>query len=110
MRARDAQLLEREDALAALRDAAADAAAGEGRLVLVTGDAGIGKTALARSFLDGLPAGTRVLEGACDALVTPWRRLRPPRRRSTIRSWRSQREQETSSSGRTCWARSTTPA
>jgi DNA-binding CsgD family transcriptional regulator len=45
-------------------------AQGRGRLVLVAGEAGIGKTALVRSFCDGA-RGSRVLRGACDALFTP---------------------------------------
>ena len=43
---------------------------GEGRLVFVSGDAGIGKSALVRAFCGDL-SGTRVLTGACDGLRTP---------------------------------------
>jgi predicted ATPase len=39
-------LLERESHLAALRDYANEARQGEGRLVLISGEAGIGKSAL----------------------------------------------------------------
>ena len=60
-------LLEREQPLAALRDALADAAGGQGRLVLVAGEAGIGKTALLRASAGRAGAATR-LWGACDAL------------------------------------------
>ena len=42
-----------------------------GRLVLVTGEAGAGKTALARRFTDEHRESTRILWGACDALFTP---------------------------------------
>ena len=42
-----------------------------GRLVLVTGEAGAGKTALARRFADEQRASARILWGACDALFTP---------------------------------------
>jgi DNA-binding CsgD family transcriptional regulator/tetratricopeptide (TPR) repeat protein len=62
------RLLEREDALAALARAHADAAAGEGRVVLVAGEPGIGKTTLVSSFVAGLDAGTKVLVGTCDDL------------------------------------------
>jgi DNA-binding CsgD family transcriptional regulator len=42
-----------------------------GRLVLVGGDAGVGKTALVRRFCDECASRARVLWGACDALFTP---------------------------------------
>jgi len=41
-----------------------------GRVVLVSGEAGIGKTALLRSFCDGA-ARARILWGACDPVFTP---------------------------------------
>jgi DNA-binding CsgD family transcriptional regulator len=41
-----------------------------GRLVLVGGEAGVGKTALVRHFADS-QTGARVLIGACDSLFTP---------------------------------------
>ena len=64
-------LLEREESLAHLRAARAHAAAGHGRLVLVGGEAGVGKTSLVRRFCDELPVGTTVLWGGCDPLATP---------------------------------------
>jgi DNA-binding CsgD family transcriptional regulator len=63
-------LLEREAPLAALHAALEQTAAGEGRLVLVAGEAGVGKTALVRAFCAGAPE-ARVLWGACDDLITP---------------------------------------
>ncbi len=63
-----AELWEREHALLTL----SDALAGErGRMVLVAGEAGIGKTAVVRAFCDAAPAQVRVLFGACDPLFTP---------------------------------------
>src|SRR5262245_29424093 len=46
-------------------------AATTGRLVLLAGEAGVGKTSLARAFVDSCPDDFRVLWGACDPLSTP---------------------------------------
>src|SRR5262245_26569734 len=48
-----------------------EAASGHGRLVLVGGEAGVGKTSLVRRFTQGLPRGVRVLWGGCDPLSLP---------------------------------------
>ena len=65
------ELLERSAELAALDGhLAAVRAQGRGRLVLVAGEAGIGKTALVRAFCERTRP-SRVLWGACDALFTP---------------------------------------
>jgi DNA-binding CsgD family transcriptional regulator len=64
-----AALLEREQQLAALTAYLAEAAAGQGRVVLVHGEAGVGKTALVGSFC--ADARARILWGACDPLSTP---------------------------------------
>ena len=67
----DAWLLERTPELAALeRSAAAVQSSPGGRLVLVAGEAGVGKTALVRAFCAARD-GTSVLWGSCDALLTP---------------------------------------
>src|SRR3954452_1268610 len=63
-------LVERDDLLARLRAWSEDAQT-SGRLVLIAGEAGAGKTSVARAFADGPPAGFRVLWGACDPLSTP---------------------------------------
>ena len=65
------ELVEREGALAALGSWLGEAGAGVGRLVLVAGEAGVGKTSLVRTFCDGVDDGVRVWWGACDALTTP---------------------------------------
>ena len=65
------RLLERESALADLGAALAAARAGRGRVALLSGGAGMGKTSVVRTFLAGLDRRTRVLEGACDDLLTP---------------------------------------
>jgi DNA-binding CsgD family transcriptional regulator/tetratricopeptide (TPR) repeat protein len=65
-------LLERTAQLGTLAEScAAVAATGTGRLVLVHGEAGIGKTALVRRFCDEHAGSARVLRGACDPLFTP---------------------------------------
>ena len=64
-------MLERDEPLGALQHALTEAVRGRGRMVIVGGDAGIGKTALARALAnaDGTPG--RVMWGACDPLSTP---------------------------------------
>jgi DNA-binding CsgD family transcriptional regulator/tetratricopeptide (TPR) repeat protein len=63
--------LEREGALVSLQQAFDDVHAGSGRLVLVSGEAGVGKTALTRAFCDDRRRTARILWGACDSLFTP---------------------------------------
>ncbi|WP_217920762.1 ATP-binding protein [Miltoncostaea oceani] len=64
-------LLEREGALATLSAALDDSAAGSGRVVVVAGEAGIGKTALVAAAMDAADGTRRILTGACDPLLTP---------------------------------------
>ncbi|HET6171543.1 MAG TPA: AAA family ATPase [Gaiellales bacterium] len=64
-------LLERDAFSRTLGESLAGVAAGEGRVVLVSGEAGIGKSALVRSFCEARRGHARVLWGACDALGTP---------------------------------------
>jgi DNA-binding CsgD family transcriptional regulator/tetratricopeptide (TPR) repeat protein len=63
-------LLERELQLATLDEYAADARRGEGRLVLVSGEAGVGKSALLEEFERSHPDAVWAW-GACDGLFTP---------------------------------------
>jgi tetratricopeptide (TPR) repeat protein len=65
------RLLERESFLGALGEAQRQVEGGSGRLVFVTGEAGVGKTALVRRFCSDAAGVLRILEGACDALFTP---------------------------------------
>ncbi|MFF4054531.1 ATP-binding protein [Streptomyces sp. NPDC001668] len=66
----DRGILEREPELARLASAAREAADGAGSVVLVFGEAGIGKSSLVRALPEHLPAGTRILVGECDDLAT----------------------------------------
>jgi predicted ATPase len=63
--------LERDQDLAALERALDDVrSSDEGSLVLLAGEAGVGKSELIRSFCGSLPASVRVLRGACEPLLT----------------------------------------
>jgi predicted ATPase len=64
-------LLERDAPLGALLGALADAEAGRGSTALVSGEAGIGKTSLVRAFAAEVGGRARLLQAACDDLVTP---------------------------------------
>ncbi|HEY2959189.1 MAG TPA: AAA family ATPase [Actinomycetota bacterium] len=63
-------LLERARPLADLTKLLADCA-GAGRIAVVSGEAGAGKSALVSAFADTIAARARVLWGACDPLLTP---------------------------------------
>src|SRR6187200_1599737 len=64
-------LLERSAALDSLTAELETAETDGGRVVLIAGEAGIGKTTVLRAFQDGHGAQTRFLWGACDPLFTP---------------------------------------
>jgi DNA-binding CsgD family transcriptional regulator len=65
------QLLEREDLLDVLGVRAGLARAGQGSVVLVAGEAGIGKTVLLQAFAERVRATARPMWGMCDSLSTP---------------------------------------
>lgn len=74
------RLLERGDELGLLAAAVEDAIAGRGCVVLVAGEAGIGKTSLVRSVRASLPDQVTFVWGACEPLsvpvpLAPWREL-----------------------------------
>ncbi|WP_328320712.1 AAA family ATPase [Kribbella sp. NBC_00382] len=65
------QLWERDPAVGELLDAVDEMRAGAGSLVLVTGEAGVGKTSVVREVLGRLEGDVRVLRGACDDMLAP---------------------------------------
>jgi len=68
----DTVLLERDHILADLSAALGSAGGGAGRLVLLSGEAGVGKTSVIRQFAALLAEHrVRVLIGACEPLITP---------------------------------------
>jgi DNA-binding CsgD family transcriptional regulator/tetratricopeptide (TPR) repeat protein len=64
------ELLERAAFLQTLAEYAGEAQRGNGRLVLVSGESGMGKTVLLEEFQHQLPE-ARWLWGGCDGLLTP---------------------------------------
>jgi DNA-binding CsgD family transcriptional regulator len=66
-----ARLLERETVLGRLRETLEEVLVGHGRLALVAGEAGAGKSAAVRAFCEDAGASAQVLWGGCDALFTP---------------------------------------
>ncbi len=64
-------LLERECVLAELTTLARTAASGSGQMVLLRGEAGVGKTSVLRRFLDTSANGAEALSGCCDPLSAP---------------------------------------
>ncbi len=64
-------ILERDVELGLLRQLLSDLESTGGRVVLIRGEAGIGKTALVTEFVTAAAEAAHVLEGVCDDLLTP---------------------------------------
>lgn len=65
------ELLERESERALLDNLFGEATRGNGHIVLISGEAGIGKTSLVQSFVRKHRLQSRLLWGTCDPLFTP---------------------------------------
>ncbi len=64
-------LLERQQQLETLAQSFSEARAGSGKLILIAGEAGLGKSSLVEQFVTDTRRHARILWGACDALDTP---------------------------------------
>ncbi len=65
------ELIERDEFLDLLQTHLNNIATGEGHCVFISGEAGIGKTALVKTFLKKHADDCLIYQGACDALFTP---------------------------------------
>src|SRR3954451_23208175 len=65
------ELIERDGVLAFLQTQFKSVTEGEGRCVFVSGEAGIGKTALVKAFCKQQQGYYTIYQGACDTLFTP---------------------------------------
>ncbi|MGZ4001205.1 MAG: AAA family ATPase, partial [Mucilaginibacter sp.] len=65
------ELIERAGFLASLQTSFENMVAGEGHCMLISGEAGIGKTSLVRAFCLEKKVQAIILQGSCDALFAP---------------------------------------
>lgn len=65
------ELIERDDFLALMQEKFNETKSGEGHCFIVSGEAGIGKTSLIRTFSSKNDHIAKIYSGACDALFTP---------------------------------------
>jgi hypothetical protein len=64
-------LIERDGFMASLQQHFEDISDGEGHCIFISGEAGIGKTALVKAFCKKQSDECSIYQGACDALFTP---------------------------------------
>ena len=65
------ELIERAGFLTSLQSKFESVLAGEGHCILLSGEAGIGKTSLVKTFCNDLRKDYKIYQGTCDALFTP---------------------------------------
>jgi len=65
------ELIERDGFLRSLETKFESVTEGEGHCILLSGEAGIGKTSLIKSFYKEKKADCKIYQGTCDALFTP---------------------------------------
>ena len=65
------ELIERAGFLTSLQAKFENVAEGEGHCILVSGEAGIGKTSLVKAFCKEVKSDCKTYQGTCDALFTP---------------------------------------
>jgi DNA-binding CsgD family transcriptional regulator/tetratricopeptide (TPR) repeat protein len=65
------ELLEREGTIATISDCLTKASAGDGSVVLLSGEAGVGKTTVVIDLAKRHATAARILIGYCDASITP---------------------------------------
>ena len=65
------ELIERDSFLAAMRSQFEHVSNGEGRCVFISGEAGIGKTTVIKTFCNEVKNKSNTYLGICDALFTP---------------------------------------
>src|SRR5215470_19741094 len=65
------ELMERDSFMAGLQAEFERVGLGDGRCVLLTGEAGIGKTSLVKNFYKTKKDSCKIYVGSCDALFTP---------------------------------------
>src|ERR1044071_4806404 len=65
------ELIERGGVLSLLGSTFESISSGEGHCILISGEAGIGKTSLVKAFCRELKNDSHIYQGTCDALFTP---------------------------------------
>ncbi|HEU5168715.1 MAG TPA: LuxR C-terminal-related transcriptional regulator [Chitinophagaceae bacterium] len=65
------ELVERDNFLSMMHETFDEVITGEGHCILISGEAGIGKTSLVRFFFNEKKEDCQIYFGACDALFTP---------------------------------------